>query len=212
NGGRLGQSARDVAAMIGRGPVQSADRDRVLLDPAASTRGLARTVAGPPDNAPERVRPATEAIRIVEPPERDQPDVLGNVRVRRARPLTIDDSVEILRSLRLRRLHRDLIQSGRPVHATGRASRAAFGGIGRPLRYPVSAQACAAEFSGTAGVISRRYRQGEHQGPYGPRRETRRRAGRSRAAEEAPRPRCYVGATMRSPDRIIRQWRRVGAL
>jgi len=52
--------------------------------------------------------------------------------VRRARPLTIDDSVEILRSLRLRRLHRDLIQSGRPVHATGRAGRAAFGGIGRP--------------------------------------------------------------------------------
>ena len=72
---------------------------------AASTRGLARAIAHAAQDAGENVRLAIQEIRVVESALCDQPNVLGYVGVRGARPLTVDDPVEILGTRCVRGFH-----------------------------------------------------------------------------------------------------------
>src|SRR5262249_20446339 len=68
----------------------------LFFDPAAAASRLARPIAGPPENAGEDVRLPIDVPRLAKPAGGDQPDVLGNRGVRRARPLAIDNLMEIV--------------------------------------------------------------------------------------------------------------------
>ena len=103
--GAFGRRARDVAAMVRGDALQAADRDGLLLDAAATAGGLARAVADAAEDARENVRFAIQHVGVGEAPVRDQPDVLGHVGVRRARPLAVDDTVEEF-ACGIRRIHR----------------------------------------------------------------------------------------------------------
>ena len=94
---RRRQQVLDVAAMIGGDALQPADRDRLPVDASAPARRLARPVAGAPEDAREDVRLAVEHVGVGVAPLRDQPDVFGDVGVRRARPLAVDDLVVVVR-------------------------------------------------------------------------------------------------------------------
>src|SRR5271170_5216800 len=48
---RLGHQAGNIALVVGRDALQPADRDRLLLDPAAAAGGLARAIARSPQNS-----------------------------------------------------------------------------------------------------------------------------------------------------------------
>ncbi len=101
----LRQPALDVTAMIRRDALQPADRDGLLLDAPATASGLARPVADAAENAGEDVRLAIQQVGVAEPALRDEPDVLRNVGVRRARPLAIDNAVKILGPVGVGRIH-----------------------------------------------------------------------------------------------------------
>ena len=101
----LRQPALDVAAMIRRDALQAADRDGLLLDAPAAAGGLARPVADAAENGGEDVRCPVQQVCVVESALRDEPDVLRNVGVRRARPLAIDNAVKILGSVGVGRIH-----------------------------------------------------------------------------------------------------------
>ena len=103
--GDRGQPVADVVAQIGRDALQAADRDRLVVDARAAAGRLARSVAGTAQDAGEHVGLPVEHVRVGVPSLRDQPDVLGNVGVRRAGPLAIDDLVEVARIIDVCRLH-----------------------------------------------------------------------------------------------------------
>src|SRR5690606_10693489 len=98
-GRRLGQKLAYVIAMIGGDALQAADGDWLIVgrsfDAAAPTRGLARTIAHPAENAREHIGFAIDEIRRRELALRDQADVFRNVGVGRAGPLAIDDAMII---------------------------------------------------------------------------------------------------------------------
>jgi hypothetical protein len=54
HGGGLGQPVGDVAAVVGRDALESADGDRFLLDTSAPARRFAGPVAGATRGCPER--------------------------------------------------------------------------------------------------------------------------------------------------------------
>jgi hypothetical protein len=91
--------------MIGGDPLQSADRDRLVLDTTATARRLARPIAHAPQDAGEHVGLAVQEIRVVESALRDQTNVLWDVGVSRARPLTIDHVVKVLGTRSIRGFH-----------------------------------------------------------------------------------------------------------
>ena len=68
----------------------------LLVDARAPAGRLARAIAGAPEDAREHVRLAVEHVRVGVAALGDEPDVLGDVGVRRAGPLAIDDLVEVI--------------------------------------------------------------------------------------------------------------------
>ena len=107
------QPGANVFLVVGGDALQPADRDRLRLDlfgiPAlfnatATARRLAGTVAGAPENAGKDVGFPIDEISIAKAARRNQSDVFGNSGMGRARPLTVDDFVEIVGIRDIRRL------------------------------------------------------------------------------------------------------------
>jgi hypothetical protein len=92
--------------MVGSDALQATDRDGLVLDSAATARGLAGAVANATENSGENVRFAVQQVCVCKPALRDESNVLRNVRVRRARPLAIDYAVKILGPVGVGRIHR----------------------------------------------------------------------------------------------------------
>jgi hypothetical protein len=88
---RCRKERRDVVAHVRRDALEPADRDGLAVDAGAPACRLAWTVARASQDARKNVRLAVEEIRLGVFPLRDQPDVLGHVRVCRARVLAVDD-------------------------------------------------------------------------------------------------------------------------
>ncbi len=99
------QPVADVVLVVRGDALQAADRDRLVLDAAAPTGGLAGAVADPAEDAGEDVRLAIDEVGFRELAERDQADVFGHVGVCRARPLAVHHAVEVIRVPGIRRLH-----------------------------------------------------------------------------------------------------------
>src|SRR5262249_15835968 len=93
----LGEAGRDVAAQVGGHALEAADGDRFVVDAAAAARRLARPAARAPEDAGEHVALTVEHVRVRVAALRDEADVLGDVRVRRAGPLAIHHAVEVAR-------------------------------------------------------------------------------------------------------------------
>src|SRR3954466_15961817 len=85
-----------VVAKICGDALQPADRHRLAIDAPGAAGGLARPVTGAAEYPGKDVRLPVEQIRFRVPALRDEPDVLRHVRMRRARPLAVDDLVVIL--------------------------------------------------------------------------------------------------------------------
>src|SRR2546423_2236457 len=95
--GNRGQELVNVVPQIGGDALQSADRDRFAVDATAATRGLTRSIARPAENSRKDVRFPIEQIRFRVAPLRNETDVLRHIRVRRARPLAVDNFMVVLR-------------------------------------------------------------------------------------------------------------------
>ncbi len=93
---RARQAGADITLIVGGDALEPADRDRFLLHPSAPAGRLARTVAGAPENPREHVGLPIEHIGIGITPCRDEADIFGHRRMRRAGPLAINDLVEIV--------------------------------------------------------------------------------------------------------------------
>src|SRR5499426_3744304 len=118
--GRLGQAGADVVLVVGRHALEPADRHRLVLHAYAAARWFARTVAGAPEDSREHVGFPVDHIGVAIAAFGDQPDILGNRRVRRTRPLAIHHLVEIVRARNVRSLH--LLLVTRLPTRTGRTS------------------------------------------------------------------------------------------
>jgi len=100
-----------AALVVGRHALQAADRHRLglgqvlLLDAAAPAGRLAGAVAGASEDAGEDVAHPVDHVGLVVATLGDETDVLGNRGVRRARPLAVDDLVEIGRVVHVGWLH-----------------------------------------------------------------------------------------------------------
>ncbi len=92
----LRQAVADVVLVVGGDALQAADRHRLLLDPSAPAGRLAGAVAGAPENPRKHVRLPVDHVGVAVATRGDQPDVFGDGRVRRARPLAIHDLVEVV--------------------------------------------------------------------------------------------------------------------
>ncbi len=115
----LRQPRADILLVIRRDALQAANGHRLrrstrlamlaraFLDAPAPARRLAGPVAGAPENAREDVRLPVDEIGVAVTAGGDQPDVFGNGGVGRTCPLTIDDFVEIVGMLDVRRFHWD---------------------------------------------------------------------------------------------------------
>ena len=97
---RAGQQRGDVLLVIGGDALEPADRDRLFLEPSPAAGGLARTVACAPQNPREHIRLPIDHIGVVVVARRDLADIFGDRGVRRARPLTVDDFVKVVRDRR----------------------------------------------------------------------------------------------------------------
>src|SRR6185503_4647896 len=99
-----------VVLVVRGHPLQAADGDRLgllqlrLLDAAAAAGGLAGAVAGAAEDSGEDVRLPVDHVGVGVTPCCDHPDVFGNWRVGRAGPLAIDNLVEVVGVLDVRRL------------------------------------------------------------------------------------------------------------
>ena len=101
-----GRRAGDVVLVVGGDALQPADRHRLRLHPPAPAGRLAGAVAGAAENAREDVGLPVDHVGVGVAAVGDQPDVFGHRRVRRAGPLAVDDLVEVLWRLGIRRLQR----------------------------------------------------------------------------------------------------------
>ena len=99
---RFRQPLLDVVFVVGGDALQAADRHRLVLDAHAPAGRLAGAVAGAPENAREHVRLPIDHVGVGVTPVRDQPDIFGHRRVRRAGALAIHDLVEIVRARQCR--------------------------------------------------------------------------------------------------------------
>ncbi len=127
--GRARQARGDVAFVIGRDTLQAADRDRLLLHPAAPAGRLAGAVASAAENAGEDVGPPVDHVGLGVAALRDHADVFGNRRMRRAGVLAVHDLVEMVRGPALDHLHTASPHPAArgcsaPLVVTGKVSRA----------------------------------------------------------------------------------------
>ena len=102
---RTRQQRRDVIAVVRRHTLQAANGDGLLLDSAATARGLAGPVADPAQNSGKNVRVAIHHVRFGELALRDQPDVFGDIGVSRAGPLAVHHSMKVIRFGGIGRFH-----------------------------------------------------------------------------------------------------------
>jgi len=92
--------------MIRSHPLQAADGDGLLLDAATPARRLAGAIADPAENAREYVGFTIDHVGLRELALGDEPDVFGNVGMSRTGPLTIDDTMIVVRIPGIGRFHR----------------------------------------------------------------------------------------------------------
>ncbi len=130
---RLGQAVADVVLEVGGDALQSADRDRLFLDAAAAAGGLARAIAGAAEHAGKHVRIPIDHVGVAVAARRDQTDVFGNRRVRRAGPLTIHDLVEVVRDRNVGRFHLFLLPAALSAILTQGGTEHTAARIGVPL-------------------------------------------------------------------------------
>ena len=95
----------DLAAQIGSDAFQTADRNRFTIHTFPAAGRFARPIARAPENAREDIGFAVQHVRIGVSALRNEANVLGYVCVGRTRPLTIHNTVEVVRVLNLSRLH-----------------------------------------------------------------------------------------------------------
>ena len=95
----------DIAAKVGRHALQAADGDGCSVHAPSPAGRLARAVASAAQNSRKDVGLAVEHVGIGVPALRDQPDVFGDIGVRRAGPLAIDHLVVIAGIADICRLH-----------------------------------------------------------------------------------------------------------
>ena len=100
-----GSSPVELALEIGRDALEAADRDRLVLDAAAAAGRLAGPIADAAEDAGKDVGVAVQQVGIGVAPLRDQPDVLRDVGVRRAGPLTVYHAMVIIRVRSIGRIH-----------------------------------------------------------------------------------------------------------
>ena len=103
-GRRLRQPGGDVGLVVGGDALQAADRHRLVLHAPPAAGRLARPVARPPENPREDIGLPVDHIGVGVSPFSDEPDVLWHRRMSRARPLAINDLVEVIWRLGVRRL------------------------------------------------------------------------------------------------------------
>ena len=128
------QAVADVVLVVGGDALQPADGDGLglalavtaLLDAAPATGGLAWAVAGTPENPGKDIRFPVDEVRVAIATRRDQANVLGNRGVGGARPLAIDDLVEIVGIGDIRRLQTLFLQWARQVLVLTVARQARF--------------------------------------------------------------------------------------
>ena len=99
---RLRQPRGDVVLVVGGDALQAADRDRLVFDAAAPAGRLAGAVAGAAEHARKHVGLPVDHVGVGVTPCRDQADIFGHRRVRRAGPLAVDDFVEVVRVAKYR--------------------------------------------------------------------------------------------------------------
>src|SRR5205823_5674587 len=90
------QPVIDIAPEVGRYPLEATDGDRRAVDPGSAAGGLAGTIAGAAENGREYVRFPVDHVGVGVPPLSDQADILRHVGVRRTRPLTVHNLVEVV--------------------------------------------------------------------------------------------------------------------
>ena len=101
----LGQATTDVVLEVGCDPLEAADRDRFLLHAPAPAGRFARPVACAPEDSGKHVGLPIDHVGVAVATSRDQTDIFGDGRVRRAGPLTIHDLVEVVRCRNVGRFH-----------------------------------------------------------------------------------------------------------
>src|SRR6516164_3194782 len=99
------QAAADVVFEVGGDALETADRNRVLLNASAPAGRLAWPIARAPENAGKHIRLPIDHVGIAVAAGCDQSDIFGNRRVSRASPLTIHDLVEIVGRRNVGRFH-----------------------------------------------------------------------------------------------------------
>ena len=87
----------NVTAQIGGHAFQPADRNRSAIQAAAAAGRLARSITGAAQNRRENIGLPVDHVGIGVLTLGDQTDVLGHIRMRRARPLAVDYLVEVIR-------------------------------------------------------------------------------------------------------------------
>ena len=102
---RAGEKGGDVLFVIGGDLLQPTDRDRLLLELSPTAGRLARTVACASQNPWEHIRFPVDHIGAVIVSRGDFADIFRDGGVRRARPLTVNHPVKVIRVRDVRRLH-----------------------------------------------------------------------------------------------------------
>src|ERR1700748_349354 len=92
----LGQPRGDVVFVDGGDSLETADRDRFVFDAHAPAGRLTGAVASASEDSRKHVRAPIDHVGVFVTPVRDQTDVFWNGRMRRARPLAIDDFMKVL--------------------------------------------------------------------------------------------------------------------
>jgi hypothetical protein len=83
--------------VVGRDPLQAADRHRLFVHASAAAGRLAGPVANAAKDAREDVAFPVHHVGVVETALGDQANILRDVGMRRATPLAVHDLVEVIR-------------------------------------------------------------------------------------------------------------------
>jgi hypothetical protein len=103
--GNDGQSVSDVVSQVRGDALEATDRDGAAVDAVAPTGRFARSVTGPAQDSGKDVGLTIEHVRVSEFALGNHAQVPGNIGVRGAGPLTIDDLVVVTRVLVVCTLH-----------------------------------------------------------------------------------------------------------
>ena len=96
---------RDLVALIRRHAFQAANSNRFAVDAFPPAGRLTRSVASTAENPGEYIRFPVEHVGVGVFALRDQPNIFGNIGMRRARPLAIDNFVVVVWIPNIGRFH-----------------------------------------------------------------------------------------------------------